>query len=59
MLWIQEKQSTGELLYSKVGGTENPADLMTKSLTEGVIHQHMQRLGQEWCEGRAAASLEL
>ena len=59
MLWIQEKQSTGELVYSKVGGKRNPADLMTKSLTEEIIHQHMQRLDQQWCDGRAAVSLEI
>ena len=31
-LWIQEKNETGELQYTKVQGNSNPADLMTKNV---------------------------
>ena len=36
-LWVQEKSENGELRYRKVKGTENPADVLTKSLTMSKI----------------------
>ena len=53
MLWIQEKQETEELSYKKVSGVENPADLMTKNLTQSVIDSHLKRINAIISEGRA------
>ena len=34
LLWIQEKQDSGELTFDKIAGQNNPADLMTKHVNE-------------------------
>ena len=59
MLWIQERVEEGELQVAKVLGTENPADAMTKNLSGGKIEQLMQKMSQEWREGRSELSLRL
>ena len=53
MLWVQEKQESEELSYKKVPGVENPADLMTKNLTQSVIDSHLERINAIISEGRA------
>ena len=57
MLWIQEAAEEGCLKYSKVLGTLNPADLMTKVLSYTVIDKHMRYIGQESRTGVAEAGL--
>ena len=59
MLWVQQKQESGELAYAKVPGQDNPGDLMTKHLTDAVISRHMSALAQEWRAGRADTSLRI
>ena len=59
MLWVQEKQETGELQYTKVRGTENPADLMTKSVNTALMDKMTSILGQRFVEGRAEHSLNM
>ena len=54
LLWIQERVHAGDLWVVKVAGTENPADLMTKHLSEEVGSACMVRLGCWPREGRAA-----
>ena len=56
-LWIQEKQESGDLKYSKVNGEANPADVGTKYLPEEKCRRHMAFVGQEARTGRADASL--
>ena len=58
-LWVQEVHDRDGVTYRKVLGTENPADLMTKSLSRDMINGHMSRLGQEVREGRAEKGLEM
>ena len=36
-LWIQEKNETGEVQYTKVQGDSNPADLMTKKVNRRTL----------------------
>ena len=57
MLWIQEAAEEGLLKYSKVLGTQNPADLMTKVLSYTVIEKHMTYISQETRAGVAEAGL--
>ena len=59
MLWIQEKVENGELNITKVLGTENPADAMTKHLPGRKIQALMQKIGQEGRSGRSELSLQL
>ena len=58
-MWVQEKEESGELMFSKVKGEKNPADLMTKGLGVKVIDAQMERIGQEYRKGRAETSLKL
>ena len=58
-MWIQEKEESGELMFGKVKGELNPADLMTKGLCAKVMGGHMGRIGQEVRGGRAEAGLKL
>ena len=59
MLWIQENVENGELNITKVLGTENPADAMTKHLPGRKIQALMQKIGQEGRSGRSELSLQL
>ena len=58
-LWIQDIQDREGAEYTKILGTENPADLMTKYLARDVIDKHMSSLGQVFQEGRANKGLEM
>ena len=56
LLWIQDRVRRGDFKVVKVPGSSNPADLMTKFLTE----ERIQYLTEEWSyvfqEGRAASA---
>ena len=58
-LWIQEKESIGELGYKKVKGEANPADAGTKYLSESKMVQFMETVLQEPVGGRAETSLKV
>ena len=58
-MWTQDKEESGELMYSKVKGELNPSDLMTKGLCAKVMEGRMRRIGQEVRGGRAEAGLKL
>ena len=59
MFWIQEQRESGALGFHKVSGLENPADLMTKYLSEHIISKHMEKFSQEFHEGRAPLALKV
>ena len=58
-LWIQERVETGELGVQKVPGEWNPADLLTKSLSQAKVERFVGMASQKFVEGRAEASLRL
>ena len=58
-MWIQERVEEGDLDIAKVPGEWNPADLMTKGLSDMKIRRFMIMLSQEFAEGRATEALEL
>ena len=58
-LWVQEKESTGELEYRKVKGESNPADAGTKYLPEHKMLQFMEAVLQTSVTGRAQESLNV
>ena len=56
LLWIQERVQAGDLEVVKVAGSENPADLMTKHLSDEALSGCLARLGCWPREGRAASA---
>ena len=59
LLWIQEKVESGELSVTKVLGTNNPADAMTKYLSGKRIQDLMWIISQEGRSGRSDLSLRV
>jgi hypothetical protein len=59
LLWIQEKRVKEELLFEKVLGTENPADMMTKYLEAVKSQKFSSMLQQVFREGRAKDGLRV
>ena len=58
-LWIQEKAASGEVVYSKVSGERNPADLMTKYVPPHRVVQLSEQLSQIRTQGHAKARLAI
>ena len=52
-LWIQQAVRSGDLSLTKVAGTENPADLMTKSVPADLAAKHLVKLGFLVVSGRS------
>ena len=44
-LWLQKEVGEGKVVVSKVLGTENPADLMTKILGKQEIQERIEGMG--------------
>ena len=44
-LWLQKEVGEGKVVVSKVLGTENPADLMTKILGKQEIEERIEGMG--------------
>ena len=59
VLWLQEQEVRQRLPLRKVLGTSNPADLMTKHLSQRDLDKCIGLLGLEFREGRAQAAAEL
>ena len=55
-LWIQEKLREGQFSLYKVGGTANPADLLTKHLPYSSIGANLQAVGLQPEAGRAVSA---
>ena len=58
-LWIQEVNAQRAVLFDKVAGAENPADICTKGVGQELILKHT--VGMDLCfeEGRASMASEL
>ena len=52
-LWLQERVVSGQIKVSKVKGTSNPADLLTKHLTQDCMARYMQTVNLIFKDGRA------
>ena len=55
-LWIQYVVKRGVLNVQKVKGEYNPADILTKHVEKGNIHQHCHAMGLAPEIGRPAAA---
>ena len=51
-LWIQGKQTSGEIVFDKICGKDNPADFMTKCLNCESMWKHTDTLGSAASIGR-------
>ena len=57
LLWVQEQQKLKKLVYEKVPGQDNPADLFTKGVGREKLQQFAWASGQTFLDGRAEKSL--
>ena len=58
-LWVQQLAEDDTVLFSKVRGTENPADLLTKHLPPGTRARLIPLVAQESRSGQATSRLNL
>ena len=59
MLWVQEQEKLKKLVYEKVPGQDNPADLFTKAVGREKLQQIAWASGQTFLDGRAEKSLQV
>ena len=59
VLWLQEQQLKQMIDLTKVAGTKNPADLMTKNLNKDQIDQYVEMLDFHFYDGRSATTAKL
>ena len=55
-LWVQDRVRKGDFLLTKIPGSENPADLLTKHVPREIMIKHMDFIGLRAEEGRAASA---
>ena len=55
-LWVQDRVRRGDFKLTKVLGTENPADMLTKHISRDVMLRHMERVGIYAESGRAKSA---
>ena len=58
-LWLQERVALKELSLSKVLGTANPADMLTKPLAQSELEKYLTYSGFSARSGRAEGALQL
>ena len=59
LLWTQQVPAHQRLIYGKVFGKENPADLYTKYLDNAVGEHHLNKWNCRFIEGRASEAPKL
>ena len=59
VLWLQEQEVRGRVPLSKIDGTRNPADLMTKHLESTKTAIHLNTMNLAFKGGRAEAAAHL
>ena len=59
LLWVQEKAAKRQILYHKVKGTENVADLMTKGLNRMMISRYCHEMRMTFASGRSRLAPEI
>ena len=55
-LWVQDRLHRGDFSLTKIPGSENPADLLTKHVPREIMARHMEFLGLRTEDGRAASA---
>ena len=59
LLWVQGQEKLKKLVYEKVPGQDNPADLFTKGVGREKLQQFAWASGQVFLDGRAEAGLQV
>ena len=49
-IWLQHHLALGHVVMKSVAGTNNPADVLTKSLCQKESRRYCEYLGQRWIE---------
>ena len=55
-LWVQEVRISGRIVYKKVLGEKNPADLLTKHMSADLSARHLETLNMKLSSGRAESA---
>ena len=55
-LWVQDRVRRGDFKLTKVQGSENPSDILTKHVTRDIMMKHMRRMGILSESGRAKSA---
>ena len=55
-LWVQDRLRRGDFTLTKIAGSDNPADMLTKHVTRDIMMKHMRFLGLYPEDGRAASA---
>ena len=58
-LWIQDKLALGKMSLVKVLGTENPADIFTKTVVRDLVDRYTDIFGMRYLAGRAGSAPKL
>ena len=58
-LWVQDRLKRGEFSLTKIAGSENPADLLTKHVPRDTMIEHMKKMGIASESGRAESAPSL
>ena len=58
-MWIQDRLAAGDFRLSKVVGSENPADVLTKAVDRACLEKHLSRLLLHNEQGRAASAAQI
>ena len=53
-LWVQDRVQRGDFVLTKVAGSENPADILTKHVPRDIMVKHVEFMGLSPEDGRAA-----
>ena len=55
-LWVQRAAAEKAIMYHKTGGTQNPADILTKAVEAWRLRQHLERVNTVIRSDRAASA---
>ena len=55
-LWVQDRLKRGYFSLTKVAGSDNPADILTKHVSRDIMLKHMKNMGLMVEEGRAGSA---
>ena len=55
-LWVQDRLKRGDFTLSKVDGSANPADILTKHVSRELLAKHMASMGIFSEDGRAGSA---
>ena len=58
-LWVQEVRVAGRIVYKKVLGEKNPADLLTKYMPAELMHRHLETINARPAGGRAESAPQI